>query len=150
MPTQIFSLRIMDDDDDDDDDDDGVRKQIDGAFPLSLLRLPTHRPSILSNSRRRRRHRISVVLNGAEDFFQRVVVFRVFSTSIIVLCLWRFFHFFHSPKIRAIDLFGIFLIVSIFSRQNLHFFGHFVCARDEIFLIFFFFSPLFSNFFCLL
>ena len=144
MPTQIFSLRIMDDD----DDDDGVRKQIDGAFPLSLLRLPTHRPSILSNSRRRR-HRISVVLNGAEDFFQRVVVFRVFSTSIIVLCLWRFFHFFHSPKIRAIDLFGIFLM-SIFSRQNLHFFGHFVCARDEIFLIFFFFSPLFSNFFCLL
>ena len=142
MPTQIFSLRIMDDD----DDDDGVRKQIDGAFPLSLLRLPTHRPSILSNSRRR--HRISVVLDGgAEDFFQRVVVF---STSIIVLCLWRFFHFFHSPKIRAIDLFGIFLIVSIFSRQNLHFFGHFVCARDEIFLIFFFFSPLFSNFFCLL
>ena len=106
------------DDDDDDDDDDGVRKQIDGAFPLSLLRLPTHRPSILSNSRRRRRrrrHRISVVLNGAEDFFQRVVVFRVFSTSIISL------------------------FVALFSF-----------ARDEIFLIFFFFSPLFSNFFCLL
>lgn len=53
-----------------------------------------------------------------------------------LLCLWRFFHFFHSPKIRAIDLFGIFLM-SIFSRQNLHhFFGPFVCARDEIFLIF--------------
>ena len=140
MPTQIFSLRIMDD-----DDDDGVRKQIDGAFPLSLLRLPTHRPSILSNSRRRRRHRISVVLNGAEDFFQRVVVFRVFSTSMFV----ALFSFFSFAKNRAIDLFGIFLM-SIFSRQNLHFFGHFVCARDEIFFIFFFFSPLFSNFFCLL
>ena len=101
MPTQIFSLRIMDDDDDDDD----VRKQIDGAFPLSLLRLPTQRPSILSNSRRR--HRISVVLNGgAEDFFQRVVVvFRVFSTSMFV-ALFSFFSFAKNQSDRPLwDLF---------------------------------------------
>ena len=104
MPTQIFSLRIMDDDDDD-DDDDGVRKQIDGAFPLSLLRLPTHRPSILSSSRRHR------IIGGV--WFKtelRALLFSKYYTTTVVSfssfilmspALFSFFSFAKSPPLGS-------------------------------------------------
>lgn len=92
MPTQIFSLRM-------DDVWTLLRKQTNGAFPLSLLRLPTHRPSILSSSCR---HRII-----SDVWFKTELRALLFSKYYTTLCLsfWRFFHFFHSPNHHLWDLF---------------------------------------------
>ena len=129
MPTQIFSLRIMD------DDDDGVRKQIDGAFPLSLLRLPTHRPSILSSSRRHR------IISGV--WFKTELRALLFSKYYTTLCLsfWRFFHFFHSPNHHLWDLF-----LSISEAKSPLFTHNRVRSRDffedlKVVFFFVFFCP---------
>ena len=128
MPTQIFSLRM------DDDDECCFRKQTDGAFPLSLLRLPTHRPSILSNSRR---HRIVMVCgsqrNGGLLFSKSRRLSRLLHFYYCSFFCHRFFHslffeyfrgkrLFTHNRVRSRDFLLLSLVLLIFSQFFLSFF----------------------------